>query len=207
MLLCFPEAGTDIATQLITRIQNIHQSPSSARYEVTYKLYRKQSERLATFHFANSSHLYCLCGNDFFELSPEFEHLLLKLKAWTLRQTIRITGSIHELQPMTLGSATINRISVGTIIQGPSSKGIVLEIRRNSKGVLQSGLDPEEEQTLAELLDPYRETLYHGTKSSFFVINSTASAQKFKVKNVSPDLQVQETITMAMCYFDLFSKI
>lgn len=202
-VFCFPDAGTELSSQVTTRIQNILQCPSISRYEVTYKLYRRQNDRLITLQFYNSASLYCLCDSEVFELSAEYENVLLKLKTWSLRQTIKILGSIHDLNGSGLVLTSAHRLSVGTIIQGPSSKGMVLELRETPKDILQRA--PETgAQMLAEILGPFQRSAY---KSNASAIMSTGSELGAQIKNLLDHTQSRENVQMALCYFELFSKI
>lgn len=205
-IVYFPDASTEISSHLTTRIQNILQCPSVSRYEVTYKLYRKQSERLTTLAFANSSVLYCLCGNEIFEMDSELENVILKLKTWILRQTIKISGSTHDLDGSGLLLSTARRVHVGTISQGPSTKGMVLDIRETPKDLLQSALEPED-QTLTEILGPLQVSLFASTITNSSMSISTGADLSLQIKNILNHVQSQMQIQKAMSYFELFSKI
>lgn len=200
-LFNFPGAATETTSQLTTRILNILQSPVVARYEVTYKLYRRQAERLATLQFANDGTLYCLCGAEVYALGLEYENLLLKLKTWTLRQTMRISGSSHDVECLGSSCGTSKRrISTGMITQGPSSKGLLLEIRESQDDALENALQSDE-QILQDIMGPIYQVLCLSMKPEALMTLSTGASPSLDLPIRSGELQA------AMSYFELFSKI
>ncbi|CCG80770.1 protein of unknown function [Taphrina deformans PYCC 5710] len=199
-LFSFPNAPTENASHITTRIQNILQSPLISRYDVTYKLYRKQSEKLATLQFGSSPVLYCLCGSDVFELESEYENMLLKLKTWNLRQTTRIIGSVHEIEKAGLGTSGSRRVSVGVISQGPSTKGIVVDIQESYEDVLQAAMEVNE-NILHSIMGPIYNTLAIDLKTSQPLILSTGTGLLVDMPVNSGKMQT------ATSYFELFSKL
>lgn len=200
-LFNFPGAATEITSQLTTRILNILQSPVISRYEIVYKLYRRQSERLATLQFANNSNLYCFCGSEIYALGSEYENLLLKLKTWILRQTMKISGSVHEIERSVIGcGVTRRRTSIGMITQGPSSKGLVLDVRETQENVLETALESDE-QMLQDIMGPIYQNLFLSMKSDALMTISTGSSLSSETTVKTGELQA------AMSYFELFSKI
>lgn len=199
-LFSFPNAPTENASHITTRIQNLLQSPIVGRHDVTYKLYRRQSEKLATLQFNNSPVLYCLCGTDVFELGSEYENMLLKLKTWTLRQTTRIIGSVHEVEKAGLGTSGTRKVSVGVISQGPSTKGIVVDIQESYEDVLQAALEVNE-NILHSIMGPIYNNLANDLKTSQPLILSTGTGLLVDMPVSSGKMQT------AMSYFEMFSKL
>lgn len=199
-LYSFPNAPTEHATELTIRIQNILHSPTIARYEVTYKLYRRQAEKLMTLQLNNNASLYCYCDSAIYELGLDLEPLLVKLKAWTLRQTMKIVGSIHEIDHIDSDEARKTQVSVGVISQGPSTKGIVIELREAAHQVVptEGHLD---EHVLRDIMGTKFQTLMVDTNPATSVVLSTGTDLPIHV-TVQP-----EKIQIASAYFEMFSKL
>lgn len=199
-LFSFPNAPTEIATQLTTRVQNILQSPSIARYDVTYKLYRRQSDKIATLQFSNSPVLYCFSGSAVYELGSEFENVLLKLKTWTLRQTMKIMGSVHEISATDLGTLGMRRVSVGVISQGPSAKGLVLDLQEAHEDGSQAATALDQ-SALHSLMGPIYRTLLVDSQIASTMMLFTGGGLVTNQPARSGKLQT------AASYFELFSNM
>lgn len=199
-LFSYPAAPTELATQITKRIQNILHSPITMRYEVTYKLYRKQLERLATVHFTSSQKLFCFAGAEIYEVGTEFEDLLNKAKLWTLRQTMKVAGSVHEIGGSSVAAGqSSTRVSVGIITQGPSSKGLLLEICRPDQNSTMPQVQTKD-QILSEIMGPIHETLLTTAKKSPMLVSAG-------VELTSTTMLLPGRIQAAAAYFELFSKL
>lgn len=198
-LYSFPAAPTELATQITKRLQNILQSPITMRYDITYKLYRRQLERLAIVYFAGTQKLFCFAGSQIYEVGPEFEDLLNKAKMWTLRQTMKVAGSVHEIErPGTAMSGSNTRVSIGLISQGPSSKGLLVEVCEPTyMSTIQSHANMA---ILSEIMGPIYETLLATAKKAA-IVASTGANLSTATESAVGELQT------AAAYFELFAKL
>lgn len=199
-LFSFPAAPTELATQVTTRLQNILQCPITMRYDVTYKLYRRQLEKLAIIHFTSSRRLFCLAGSNIYEVGVDYEDLLNKGKMWTLRQTMKVSGSVHEIE--SLGVAALQsavRVSIGLISQGPSSKGLLLEVCEAAPSLPVAELQAND-QMLLELMGPVREALLATTNRAPMIVSTGAEL-------TGAIMLPSDGERAAAAYFELFAKL
>lgn len=198
-LYSFPNAQTEIATELTIRMQNILHSPTVARYDVIYKLYRRQSEKLMTIQFSNSANMYCYSGSAVYEVGPDLELMLLKLKLWKLRQTMKITGSMHELDRTGPNSSGKCQICVGVISPGPSTKGIILDLQEAQSQV--PGEGHMDEQVLRDVMGSKFDSLMVQNNPAASVVLSTGATLSTQAAEQSGKIQT------AAAYFEMFSKL
>lgn len=193
-LYTFVNVPSEVPSQLTNRIVNLLQSPQLARYDVTYKVYRKQSEKLTTLHISSDAKkLYVLIKDHVYALSIGLEEVILKLNTWTLRQTMKINGSVHDVQRLSLGSIETRRVRTGLATQGPSSKGLVIEIEDPK---LENQLEAEH-TVLDELMGPIQQNLLANASKTGVTMQVTDG------HSIRTDTDIPKTV---LAYFEMFSR-
>lgn len=192
-LYSFANAPSEIPLQITARITNILLSPQISRFNVTYKVYRRQAEKLSILQLSEEpAMVYVLSKSGVYSLTSEFETIVLKLNTWTLRQTMRIDGTVHDVERISNGRVETRRIKTGVISQGPSSKGIVIDIQESQT----SESIGKEHEVLDEIMGPMQQAL---------LANADKTGVTIQISN-GQSLSESETAQTALAYFELFSK-
>ena len=121
------KAGSEVPSQLTSRINNIFCASQLGKYEVTYKTYRREQARLNILQFHDDTKLYVL-SDAIYVVDSEFEIILTKADLWKLRQTIKVQGASYEIDRFQHGKVEKCLIRVGIATQGPLTRALLVEL-------------------------------------------------------------------------------
>lgn len=137
------KASSEVPSQLTARVVNIFCAPQTGKYDVTYKTYRRGTSRLGILQFSEDNDKLYVLSDTIYVLGIEFETILIKSGAWTLRQTMRLQGTMHEFERFQHGKLELCHVKIGVASQGPLSKALIVELAEHS------------EQLIGELVAPF----------------------------------------------------